>query len=317
MPIERIYERDVDLLLAEEFDVNSAFADHIKSLTKFAGEPATVAETWISKSDNLGESDLVVVYQRSDAGRFALLIEDKVDANLQPDQAGRYRMRAEREISRGSYADFEVVLCAPAFYLRNRGDLDDFDRRISFEDIADFLDAGDRRSKYRAGLLRMAAGTRKINAWVREDDPATDAFWSAAYDLACSEFPILEMKRPSLTKDSVWITFRPHGIPTMPKRVSLELKGKSGDVDLTFGNTIAYLLQPRVAHLLQPDMTVHQTNAAAAIRLRSAAFRIADGIPAGILKVRAAFRAASRLIEFYRAHAAELDRHAKAATPDP
>lgn len=225
-------------------------------------------------------------------------------------------MRAEREISRGAYADFEVVLCAPALYLQKRSDLDGFHRRISFEDIADFLDTGDRRSKYRAALLRRAADTRKINAWVREDDPATNAFWSAAYDLACNEFPILEMKRPSLTKDSVWITFRPHGIPTMPKRVSVELKGKTGDVDLTFGNTMTYLFRPLVEHLLQPGMTVHQTNAAAAIRLTSAAFRIADGIPDGIPKVRSAFRAASRLIEFYRAHTAELDLHAKASTPE-
>ena len=135
MPIERIFERDVDLLLAEEFGVNPAFADHVKSLTKFAGEPATVAEFWVSKSDTLGESDLVVVYQRSDGSRFALLIEDKVDANLQPDQAARYRMRAERERSKGMYADFEVILCSPAFYFENHGDLGVFDRRISFEQL--------------------------------------------------------------------------------------------------------------------------------------------------------------------------------------
>jgi hypothetical protein len=174
VPIERMYERDVDLLLAEELDVNPAFANHIKSFTKFAGEPATVAEFWVSKSNNLGESDLVVVYQRSDGSRFALLIEDKVDASLQPDQAARYRMRAERERSKGMYTDFEVVLCAPAFYLENHGNLDVFDRRITFEQLADFLDASDRRSKYRAAFLRTAADTKKVNAWVREDDPATN-----------------------------------------------------------------------------------------------------------------------------------------------
>jgi hypothetical protein len=237
VPVERIYERDVDLLLAEEFAVNPAFPDHIKSLTKFAGERATLAEFWVSKSDTLGESDLVVVYQHSDG--FALLIEDKVDANLQPDQAARYRMRAERERSKGMYADIEVVLCSPAFYLENRGDLDVFDRRVSFEQLADFLDASDRRSKYRAAFLRTAANTKKINAWVREDDPATNAFWNAAYDLACSEFAILEMKRPALTKDSVWIALRPNGLPTMPKRVSVELKGKNGHVDLTFASSRA------------------------------------------------------------------------------
>jgi hypothetical protein len=305
----------VDLLLAEEFDVNPAFADQIKSLTKFAGESAVVAECRVSKSNNLGESDLEVVYQREDGRRFALMIEDKVDAGLQPDQAARYRLRAERDLSKGAYADFEVVLCAPALYLARQGEVGAFDRLISFEDLADFLDAGDRRSKYRAALLRRAAGIKKMNTWVREDDPATNAFWNAAYDLACNEFPVLEMKRPALTKDSVWIAFRPHGMPTMPKRVSIEMKGKSGDVDLTFGSTTAHLFQPLVKHLLQPDMTVHQTSAAAAIRITAPAFRVADGIPDGIPKVRAGFGAASRLIEFYRTHAAQLNLHAKSATP--
>jgi len=46
------------------------------------------------------ESDLEVVYQRDDGSRFALMIEDKVEAGLQPDQAKRYRLRAERERSR-------------------------------------------------------------------------------------------------------------------------------------------------------------------------------------------------------------------------
>ena len=93
MPVERKYERDVDLLLAEEFAVNPEFAERFKALTKFAGATAKISDFWVSKSNSMGESDLIAVYQRPDGNRFALLIEDKVDANLQQDQAERYRMR--------------------------------------------------------------------------------------------------------------------------------------------------------------------------------------------------------------------------------
>jgi hypothetical protein len=316
VPVERIYERDIDLLLAEELAINPTFADRLKSVTKFVGEPASVFEFWVSKSNSLGESDLVVVYQRGDGGRFALLIEDKVDAKLQPEQAERYRMRAERERSRGIYSDYQVVLCAPAFYLGKQTSLDGFDLRVSFEQLADFLDAGDPRSQYRAAFLRTAAGTKKVNAWVREVDPATNAFWLAAYDLASNEFPILEMKSPALSKDSVWVVFRPRDLPTMPKRVSVELKGKNGHVDLTFANTTAHVFHPLIRPLLQPGMTVHQTGAAAAIRLTAPAFAIADGIPVGLQKVKLAFAAAARLIEFYRSFAGGLNEHAKKATPE-
>jgi hypothetical protein len=101
MPVERKYERDLDLLLAEEFAVNPTFAERFKALTKFGSEPATVADFWVSKSNSLGESDLIVVYQWDDGRRFALLIEDKVDANLQSNQAERYRLRAERDCYMG------------------------------------------------------------------------------------------------------------------------------------------------------------------------------------------------------------------------
>lgn len=315
MPLERIYERDVDLLLAEEFEVNPQFANQIKSLTKFADGPAVVVECWVSKSSNLGESDLEVIYQRQDGSRFALMIEDKVDAGLQPDQAERYRLRAERERPKGAYSDSQVVLCAPASYLGKQTGLDGFDLLLSFEEIAGFLESGDARSQYRAAFLRTASGTRKVNSWTREIDPATNAFWDAAYDLASSEFPILEMKRPALTKDSVWIVFRPNDLPTMPKRVSIELKGKNGHVDLTFANTTAHMFQPLVKHLIQPGMTVHQTGAAAAIRLPAPGFAVAEGVQTGLPKVKLAFAAAARLIEFYRSSAGGLLQHANTATP--
>jgi hypothetical protein len=315
VPVERKYERDVDLLLAEEFAVNPEFADGFKAFTKFARETATVTDFWVSKSNNLGESDLIVVYQCVDGRRFALLIEDKVDAGLQPDQSARYRMRAERDRSNGEYADFELVLCAPQYYLANRTDLGGFDHQISFEQIAEIIRAKNSgRASYRADFLKTA-GTKRINAWIREDDSATNAFWDAAYKLASREFPILEMKRPKLTKDSTWITFRPRDLPTMPKHVYVSLKGDRGHVDLTFGNTTAYIFNSSIARLLEQDMSVHQTNASAAIRIQTLGFCVADGIGNGLPKVQSAFEASFRLIEFYRRHRTKLDQHAKAATP--
>lgn len=48
--------------------------------------------------------------------------------------------------------------------------------RCPVERIADFLDTGATRSRYRAAFLRNASGTKKVNAWTREIDPATNAF---------------------------------------------------------------------------------------------------------------------------------------------
>jgi hypothetical protein len=315
MTVERKYERDVDLLLAEEFAVNPIFAQQFKNFTKFANRAGNVVNFWVSKSNNKGESDLIVVYQDQDGEHFALLIEDKIDAPLQPDQAERYRLRAERDRTDGFYSDYQVLLCAPRQYIKSRrSQLEGFDPLISLEQVAEIIrTSNNARAEYRASFLESAA-KRTSSSWVREDDLATNNFWDAAYELAAHDFPQLEMRPQKLTKESVWFTLNPHDFPRRSKRVVIEFKGHLGQIDLTFGETAAYRFQPLVAHLLDPDMTVHQTGQSAAIRLVTPVISIADGILVGLPKVRAAFEASSRLIALYRLARVELDQRAAKAT---
>ena len=277
---------------------------------------ASVVDVFVSKATNLGESDLIVVYRTESGDRFALLIEDKIDAPMQPDQANRYRLRAEKEVGLGKFAAYEIVLCAPEFYIKNHPDISGFDQTVSFEEIATHLaqSGAGVRLDYRAAYL-TTAGTRRLNAWKREADEKTDAFWMAVYQLATREFPILGMKRPKVARDQTWVDFRPMDMPTMPKRTYIRLKGDRGQIDLTFSNTTAHRFCPLVAGLLGVDMTIHQTAKSAAIRIEADGFEPSDGKEAGIPKVREAFTAAQRLIEFYRLHRSVLERAAQEATP--
>jgi hypothetical protein len=316
LAVERKYERDIDLLLAEEFAVNPAFAKWFRSNTGFRDRTANVADLFVSKSTNLGESDLIVLFEEEAGRRFALLIEDKVDAPIQPDQAGRYRLRAEKDVRLGLYAEYAVILCAPRFYIESRPDLSVFDHRVSFEEIAAFFLQTEPtvREQYRAQFLATAA-TRRVNTWTREADETTDAFWEAAYQLATRDFPILEMKRLVVTKGSSWISFRPRDMPTQPKRTYISLKGDRGQIDLTFSNTIAHQFASVVSPWLNPGMAIHQTAASAAIRIETPGFRPDDGFDESLPKLREAFEASQRLIEFYRQHRPDLDQAAREATP--
>ena len=308
MVVERKYERDIDLLLAEEFLVNPSFADWMKAKTDIGSRKARIVDVFVSKANNLGESDLIALYELDDGKRFALMIEDKVDAPLQPEQAQRYRLRAEQEVQASLCAAYAVFLCAPHFYLENCSGAEAFDGRISFEEIAAFLrgESATPRAEYRASFLESAA-TRRVNNWVREIDEQTEEFWEAAYQLATKEFPILEMKRLKVTKDSTWINFRPRDMPTQPRRVYIFMKGDRGQMDLTFTGVTAHQFHQRVSHLLEPEMTIHQTAASAAVRLEVAGFTISEGLEIGLPKLKAAFQACERLIQFYRTHRTALD----------
>lgn len=321
MAVERKYERDIDILLAEEFAVSPAFANWFLGHTKnFAGTEANVWDVYVSKSDATGESDLVVVFDKASGdSRFALLIEDKIDAPLQPEQEARYRRRAEAEALRGDYSDYEVILCSPQTYRSTHAEAVSFDSFVSYEAIAGFLksrDRNDRRSIYRANFIATAA-ERISNTWTRVDDAVTNAFWNAAYDIATKEFPDLEMKPLELTKDSTWINIRPLDMPTRPRRVYISLKGDRGFIDLTFTSSLARLFSPLVNPLLENDMAVHQTGKSAALRIVVEGFKVSEPDGVALAKVRAAFAASVRLVQFYRQHRETLNNAAAESLPGP
>jgi hypothetical protein len=68
--------------------------------------------------------------------RFALFIEDKIDAPLQPKQLERYRQRAEAGVRKNSYSAFAVVLCSPVAYVKSHVGATGFDAYVSHEAIA-------------------------------------------------------------------------------------------------------------------------------------------------------------------------------------
>jgi len=206
--VYRKFERDIDVLLAEEFAVSPAFSAWFLTHTRFSGADARVLDVYVSKTDSTGESDLVVVFEENGGDRrFALLIEDKIDAPLQPEQEVRYRLRAQAEMVCSDYSEAEIILCSPEAYSVARPSTAAFDGFVSYEAISGFLVEYDPtpRGAYRANFIATAA-LRSGNSWVKIDDDVTSAFWKEAHGIALREFPILEMNKPNLIKDSTWIS---------------------------------------------------------------------------------------------------------------
>jgi hypothetical protein len=320
MPVDRKYERDIDLLLAEEFAVSHAFAAwFLEQTTKFSSVQAKVSKVCVSKTDSTGESDIVVVFEPAEGGSsFALQIEDKINAPLQPGQEKRYRLRADLEVARGVYSDYEVILCSPEGYRSTHDHVEDFDSFVTYEKIAEFLKSNDPnnlRSIYRSDLI-LTASKPSGHTWEPTPDKVTSKFWNAAFDVATKEFPDLEMKPPRPTKGQTWMYFRPLGMPGQPGLTYIMLKGGRGFAELTFNARLARLLAPLVVPLLQDGMAVLQTGKSAVIRIVVDGFEVAEPDEAVMATVRAAFAACVKLIRFYRQNREALDTAAYASLPD-
>lgn len=151
-----ITERDVDLLLLEEFLVSKPFANWFVSETVRQPLSIKTIGAWHSVSDAmLGESDLILKFTSEAYVTEAILIENKIDAVAQIEQGYRYKMRGEKGIAQGDWARFTTCLFAPQRYLdRNT---EPYDVEISYEQVIAFFQLqDDARSQYRAGFLQEA-----------------------------------------------------------------------------------------------------------------------------------------------------------------
>jgi hypothetical protein len=142
-PFVWLRERDIDLLFCGELH---AKGDVAKLLAAKLGDPSAAFENaWVSVAEQSGQSDLVVALSGA-KGRLVALIENKIAADFQPDQAARYRARAASLIGAGAHV--VTVLVAPDDYYRREGS-QDFEVAISYEDIAATArESGDLRSVF-------------------------------------------------------------------------------------------------------------------------------------------------------------------------
>ena len=150
-----IQEFRVDHILEEEFVCNPGFMVAFAKQCKIDAASIQVQEVHHSISDSYGEADVVVLLKtHAPDRRVALLIEDKISAGAQPDQAECYHKRGKQGITDFLWDRYCTVIVAPDAYV---GQKVDFDCSISLETIRDWLRVpGDKRAEFRCKKIDEA-----------------------------------------------------------------------------------------------------------------------------------------------------------------
>lgn len=299
-----VCERDVDLLMLEEFQASSLFR------TWFLDRTAKNAGAWIhyggarrSVTQSSGESDLEVQFSDKDGSRLRLMIENKVGAGLQPAQAQRYRERGGSYIARGECDFYRTVIVAPQRYFGVADSMKGFDARVLYEDVLQwFLDAEDlgERRIYKASLLRSAIDKGTLG-YQPEIDGITSAFWRRYWELAKIEAPDLEMPEPSRKPSGAgFVWFRP---PSLPQGVTICHKLNYGCVDLQFSGMGARLNELEAEHgpYLEADMQLVRATKSGAVRLAVPTLRSNQVAANQEGLMIEGIRSANRLLYWYRA----------------
>ena len=254
--LDTTLERDIDLLIMEEFVTDASFAKIFLDAIGVS-ESYTIDQAIHSKMDaDLGESDIVFILNIA-GKRHALHIEDKIDAIAMHRQHDRYDLRAQKDIAAGQYDSYSVLIVAPEKYLANNKEAQKYANRVTYEQMREhFLSKPDLRSKYKLALIDRAIYEQK-NGYQYEANPGVVRFCTAMAAYQKENFPSLPIGTTAW-----WPEY-----PTLLKDTKVVFKANKGFCDLQFGHTLAQDLYGHVKDHLSERMNVVQTGKSASVRI--------------------------------------------------
>ena len=289
-----VEERDVDLLLMEEFQCDDPFVAWFCSLLGLTGVQPGGA--WHSVSDADGESDLLV---RISVGgrRVGILIENKVAAPEQDRQAERYHLRGVRSREAGKFDEYVTVMCAPRRYLDGLSSDSAYQHRVSYEEIADWFAARDgRRAEWRARIMREAIEQGR-RGYTMQVSAVHTAFHLAYWKHLRRHHPRIHMARPnSKGPGSTWIIMSGHDFP---KGVKLNHKIDQRVMELGFERRRVEEIQAAAPELPQ-DVILVQKGGTASLMVGVPAIEIGADFSTQVDGVENALAAAYLLLPFAR-----------------
>lgn len=287
-----VAERDIDVLLMEEFHVSDDF------VAWFCGElglhGVAPAGAWHSLSDTDGESDLLLRVLK-DGRRIGILIENKVAAPEQDLQAERYHLRGIRSREQGKLDDYVTVMCAPKRYLDALSQDSVYQHRVSYERIAAWFDEQKgRRAAWRHHIM-LEAIEQGRRGYAMAVNSVITGFHQAYWEYLRRRHPRIQMARPkNRGNKSNWIILKGRDFP---KTVNMHHKFDQQVMEIGFSKRkIADIFALKADW--PDDVAVVQKGETASLAISIPAIDMNIGLEAQLPAVEKALDAAYRLMPY-------------------
>lgn len=295
-PIDNVVESDLDFALVFGLFVSPEFRQSfLKLIAPDLGE-VQYEGAWRSVSDgNLGETDVLVLVTTDQGKKVAILIEDKIDATFQPEQAERYSKRGELGQKQGAWDDFRTCLLGPADYLSSAPG--PWGKTVTLESLRKILlMSPNDRSDVSLFICNVVAAC--IEKWESKKLPMNEAavsFWKQYSALCSQEHPTLKMTplNSHQSKADPWPRFN---AKTLGPKVILVHKPTQGRVDLTFDNIPEEVVRQKFTHELKIGISLVKAGKSSAIRIDVPPLNHLEPFEGQRLKVVEALMAAEALL---------------------
>lgn len=199
-----VYEHDMDVMLMQALLTDSELLKLFVDKTDWAGLELKPVHAEISNSDtDLGETDITVVLSDG-TFKYALLIEDKIDAVAQPDQHERYVKRGDKAVKEKMYSDYKVFVVCPQKYYDADDEAKKYEHFVSYEECAEpFSKIHDNMAQIRYQEVMQAISKAKKPPQVTLNENA-NSFFRKYREYQREHYPQLEMRTSKVT--AVFIT---------------------------------------------------------------------------------------------------------------
>ena len=287
-------ERDIDLLLLEEFHSDPEFVAWFCCHLGLAS--AEFLGAWHSVADADGETDVLLRVQ-TEGQRVGILIENKIAAIEQANQAERYHVRGTRAVNEKKFHLYMTCMCAPQRYLDGLPGDSPYTRKIPYESIAQWFERVDSpRHRWRLRLLKEAIEQGRRGYTMVVDSIAT-RFHADYWAYLREQHPAIQMTKPgNKGSNSTWIVMK--GV-AFPKGVALHHKLDQQVIELGFENsTVERLLQ--VKSKWPPHIVPVQKGRTAALRVNVPRIDIRVSLGEQVDSLAVALATAEELVPFAR-----------------
>ena len=249
-PVE---ERHIDYILEEEFSVNPDFLRFFVDQARLAASDQGRIWTSANKGEcsavrsattGKGETDLLVTYRiENGVLPLAILIEDKIRAGFQPDQAKRYRARGE-EGKGNNWSNYWTCLVSHSKYAVDKAD---FDAVVTLQALQEyFAGKADERSQFRARVFAQTIRKYETTG-IQNIDPDMTRFrsmYAAECDSSLRPGQWKYEKAREAWWDDTWFIFKG---TSWPKGARVVHQARSGRLQLILPVRDEVLLQSLVA----------------------------------------------------------------------
>ena len=287
-----VAERDIDLLLMEEFHISDDFVAWF--CEEIGLKDVSPAGAWHSLSDTDGESDLVLRV-RIGGRRIGVLIENKINAPERNLQAERYHLRGIKSREQGKLDDYVTVMCAPHRYLDALNPKSAYQKRISYEQIAAWFDKQPgRRAAWRRHVIQEAIDQGR-RGYTMVVNAVNTKFHQDYWEHIQRRHPNIKMERPkNRGSKSNWIILKGYDFP---KGVNMHHKFDQRVMEIGFsGRRIVDVLAAKADW--PADIVPVQKSGTASLAISVPRIDMAQGFAPQLPAVEEALKAAYRLMPY-------------------